>query len=86
MKRRKMKKRIIMAMVLAAVATGSYAALDADGDGKISKDEYIKYRLEEARKNDVKVNKDKLNQAFERADTDRDGFLSDEERQSAKKK
>ena len=83
-----MKKQIIITTLLLIAGAGfAMPKLDADGDGKISKEEYITYRMETARKDGgKKITRKSLEAAFERTDTDKDGFLTPAERKAAKKK
>ncbi len=78
-----------MFSLLLIVAGAGFAAapvLDENGDGKIAKDEYIKYRIAIARSTGKKITEEELENAFEKTDKNKDGFLSLEERQASSKK
>lgn len=51
-----------------------FGEMDADGDGRISRDEYMQYEIK------------KGNERFDAGDTNRDGYMSRDEAQQAARK
>lgn len=77
-----MKRLVYLMMVVVGVsATSAFAKhwADADGDGKVSLQEWIDGRTKAAQKNGTEVKEKSLTNVFKQMDTDGDGFLSEEE-------
>lgn len=79
-----MKKWMIIAL-LAAVAAGAQAVeKDADGDGKVTKKEYIAFfnarRIQKGKEVDAKA----AARSFDKRDADQDGILTKEEEDAVK--
>ena len=81
-----MKKVLMTCAVLTAGICFAIPPLDADNDGKVSLEEYISSRTVSAEKEGQKMKRSAFVEAFKRTDTNNDGYLSDEERKSARKK
>jgi len=78
-----MKKMLMSCVILTAVICFAVPSLGANNDGKISLEEYIALRMAAAAKQGRVLKREALVEAFKRADTNGDGFLSVEEREAA---
>jgi Ca2+-binding EF-hand superfamily protein len=78
-------KKLITLIAITALAFPANAAWDMfkahdhDGDGSVSKEEWVAQKKKVAEKKGNEVNEEKVMKAFKRADTDGDGSLSREE-------
>ena len=64
---------------------GGFAAIDKDGDGTISKKEYMAFQKNKAKKSGKEFDADKAAEMFGKKDKDGDGSLSKSEMASRKK-
>ena len=65
---------------------GPFEIMDADKDGKVSKEEFVSFKEAQAEKADNEFDAEKVEQMFAKKDKDGDGFLTKEEMASKPKK
>lgn len=73
---------ILTGMILTAISSQA-AGMDSNGDGQISKEEFIAFRQKQIKKRGREPDQKQLDSAFQSMDLNGDGFLSEEEKSQA---